>query len=340
MERTKYVVGEIQKRLLGERAKRKAAGNIPPCRTRDGITISLKANVGSLKETEEAMLFGADGIGLLRSELFYLARSEMPSIKEEFEFYKKILQKMPDRTVTIRLLDLGADKNPPYLEEYKESNPQLGCRGIRYLLRNAELFQRHLLSILRASAIAPVHILVPFVATVDDLDGTLMIIDDICQKEVINKKNIQVGIMVEIPSIALSMESWLEKVDFINIGTNDLVQYMFAASREDGGLKDYQQVVHPVMLRIIKNIVFSASNQRKKVTICGEAASDPVWALLLIGLGVRSLSMQPSSIPLVRDRIIEAEYEELKEVARQAMEAHTINEVYAITRQLMEHKGR
>ncbi|MDG5815201.1 phosphoenolpyruvate--protein phosphotransferase [Chitinispirillales bacterium ANBcel5] len=288
------------------------------CQTRDGRRIKLEANIGSVNEAQIAMKYGAEGVGLLRTELFYMSCKHQPSVDEEVRFYTDIISILKNRPLTIRLLDLGADKSLPFLKSYEEENPQLGIRGIRYLLNNKELFKNHLKSVVLVSKITRIKILLPFVAIIEDLDQALSIIDEVCRETDSNKDDISVGIMVEIPSVALSINTFLQKVDFVNVGTNDLVQYVFAASREDSGLEDYRQSMHPVILKIISHIVESGIANDKEVSVCGEAASDPMLALLMVGAGVTSLSMQPSSIVTVKDAINHWEFSHLFKVFKEA----------------------
>ncbi len=288
------------------------------CRTKDGRRVRLEANIGSEKEAREAISYGAEGVGLLRSELFYMSLAHQPTVDQEREFYKKIAGIMKQRQITIRALDLGADKSLPFLKTYEEDNPQLGIRGVRYLLRNRELFYNHLSSIIPLCKTAPVRIILPFVSTVEDLDRALRMIERICREQQVEREIVQVGMMVEIPAVALCLPSFLSRVDFLNIGTNDLVQYLFAASREDSDLEEYRQNTHPVILRLVRNIARVAALRGKEVSICGEIAGEPLSAALLVGSGINSLSMQPSSIPVVKEALGRWCYCDLKKLAKKA----------------------
>jgi phosphotransferase system enzyme I (PtsI) len=307
------------------------------CKTADGVLIDLEANVGSLKEAEEAMANGATGIGLLRTELFYMSCSHVPTVDEELDFYSSLASIVKKCPITVRLLDLGADKFLPYLSPFKEQNPQLGVRGIRYLLKNPELFQRHLQSIIRASALGRIKILVPFVATVGDVVKTLELIDRTCVQENAARELVCVGAMIEIPSAALAIDSLLPKIDFVNIGTNDLVQYVFAASREDGNVEEYRQGLHPIIIRILADIVRSANRHKKAVSVCGEMASDPVMARLLVGLGVRSLSMQPASIPLVRKALTNSSCDDLNKLFKKVSLTNDMEHIVELLNASYQH---
>ncbi|MFH1958652.1 MAG: phosphoenolpyruvate--protein phosphotransferase [bacterium] len=297
------------------------------CKTKDAVRIRLDANVSSVREAKLAFSNGASSIGLLRTEFFYMSLKQLPELKAELDFYQQIINEAKNSPVTIRLLDLGTEKTPSYLSVPLEENPQLGCRGIRYLLKFPELLQRQLESIIMASEFGKVKILLPFISIIEDLEKTLGIINDLCKKNKCARDNISIGIMVETPSVALDIESYMEKVDFISIGTNDLAQYIFAASREEPTMENYRQAIHPVMIRLIKDIVVCAGIHQKEVSVCGEIASDPVFACLLIGLGVRILSMQPESIPTVKEEIGKRTIKELAGVAEKVINCKKAQEV-------------
>ncbi len=309
------------------------------CETTDGRRIRLEANISSVKEAETAVAYGAEGVGLLRTELYYLSSAHQPSIEEEIEFYRKIIGVLKRRPLTIRLLDIGADKSLPFLKSYEEENPQLGIRGIRYLLRDPDLFEKHITAIISVCRLTTIKLVLPFVAILDDLEKALTFIYRACDKLQIDKKRLNIGIMVEIPSVALSLRSFLPKISFVNIGTNDLAQYLFAASREDSGLEDYRQIMHPVLLRLIRNVTSATSYNHKEASICGEAASDPLMAALLVGAGVTSFSMQPSSIPLVRDTISRWSFSELQKLVRKALSLENSYQVMELLSEAAEQLG-
>jgi phosphoenolpyruvate-protein phosphotransferase len=295
--------------------------------TRDGVRIHLEANVGSITEVEEAANQQADGIGLLRSEIFYMSKTVMPSAAEETAFLQAILQRMPDLPVTIRLLDLGADKRLPYLPMKAEDNPQLGTRGLRYLFENKTLIQQQISAIVSAGALHQFKILLPFVTVADDVLRTLDIINEHCNRIGADIHHMKIGVMVEVPSAALAIESIIDHVEFVSIGTNDLVQYLFAASREEAGLERYRQVSHPLVLRMIRAVVDCAHTKQKQVTVCGDAASDPMMAPLLVGMGIRTLSMAALQIPVIRSVLSNCPLIEMQEAAEKAQSCSTVSEV-------------
>lgn len=315
-------------------ASRQPAETAEPCQTRDGTRVSLEANIGALREVQEVLASGADGIGLLRSEFFYLSCREMPDLDTETAFYRDVLHAMRKRHVTIRLLDIGADKPLPGLPLPKEENPQLGIRGVRLLLRTPELLRRHLLAILRASDSGTVRILLPFIATMRDLERILAVIEELCRQERIPRERFHVGIMVEIPAVAMDTDPFLARVDFLSIGTNDLVQYMFAADREESQLEAYRQACHPVILRLIHAVVGAARAHGKPVSVCGEMASDPAMALLLVGLGVRTLSLQANALTPVRASIRQHSLAAIENLSRAALELERGEQVQALLEKL------
>ena len=318
-EKVKAAYRKKEKTLSSHSVNRRRQNAATRCFTGDGVSVCLEANVGSIKEAREAAMNGAEGIGLLRTELFYMSRTERPSIEEEYEYYAAVVSIARKSPVTVRLLDLGADKNLPYLPSYEEENPQMGIRGVRYLLRNPDLFKSHLRSIVRATKLGPIRLLIPFVTTQTDVTRCLTVVDEVCKQEGADRAGLAVGMMVEIPSAALSLQNFWPYIDFITLGTNDLVQYTFAASREDGNVEEYRQPLHPVILSIIRTCALSAARRKRDVSVCGEIASDPFTAPLLVGLGLRRLSMQPASIPLVREAIARYTLADLDRLAKKAL---------------------
>jgi phosphoenolpyruvate-protein phosphotransferase len=293
-------VARYEKRAQKECSLRQASRHATlQCFTKDGIKIRLEANAGSAPEVRESLESGAEGIGLLRSELFYLSREALPSIDEETAFYESIMALCGQRPLTVRLLDIGADKTLPYLNTVCEENPHLGVRGIRFLLRHPALFRNHLTSVVRACRTRGARILLPFVSVPREVAETRRIIIDICKKEGVDPESCPVGIMLEIPAAVLSLTDFIAMVDFLSIGTNDLVQYIFAACRENSSLDEYRAASFPLLLKLVKSVIEAAAMARKEVTVCGEIAADPVAAACLVGAGVRVLSMNASAVRMV-----------------------------------------
>ncbi len=297
------------------------------CVTTDGVPIRLEANVNSGEEATRAKEMGAEGIGLLRSEFFYLFSPRLPTPDEECAFYKKTMRIMKGAPVTVRLLDIGADKAPPYLRLEAEDNPQLGWRGIRWLLRNPAIMQQQLHSILRAGAGGPVRILAPFVSLAEEVRRFKDIVDTLCVRERIPRKHVKIGIMIEIPSMAYTPDAYMDLVDFVSIGTNDLVQYMFAAYRHGRGLDEYRAGPQPVILSLLQSIAEHAEKKGKEVIVCGEMAAEARMAKLLIGLGLRTLSMQPDVIPRMKRELAPVSAKKMKIAAKQVIGCATMAQV-------------
>ncbi len=302
--------------------------------TKDGVRIRLAANAGSLAEVSEAMRLQADGIGLLRSEMFYMSKTALPTIGEERQFYQNVITALDGRTLIIRLLDISAEKNVPYLLMRREENPQLGVRGLRYLLQHRELLEQ------QCGAIAPLvgqeelGILIPFVTIPSEIGQVAWIIENQLRRAGKKRSDLRIGIMVEIPTAALDITPFLKDIDFVSIGTNDLVQYLFAASREERLLNRYRCPVHPVVLRLIRGLVAACEEAGKDLTVCGDMSSDPFSALLLAGLGVRTLSLQPHAIAAVDTLLQRVSMDFLKGIARKALQAATVEEVLSLQKEL------
>ncbi|MFP4418319.1 MAG: phosphoenolpyruvate--protein phosphotransferase [Chitinivibrionales bacterium] len=321
-EQQKYAIDRVKK----VQQPRKPSVVNRECTTRDGVRVKLEANVGSLYEAEQAAINGAEGVGLLRSELYYMARQHMPTAEEECSFLKRMLAVFKKGEVTVRVLDVGADKDIPYLTFEDEENPQLGMRGIRYLLNHTALFKKQLHSILGACKYGKINILLPFVTLLEDIEAALEVIDEGCRMAGVRRKDIQVGMMVEIPSAALSIEQYVPYIDFFSIGTNDLVQYTFAAGRENRNVEMYRRVTHPVILKMIKHIVSIAHQHQKDVAVCG-AIKTPLNACLMAGLGVNTLSVETNLLLPIKEMLMSKDMIDLVNVADESLKAQNSAEV-------------
>ncbi len=309
-----------QKKLSASPPKGRAA-KARKCLTKDGIAVRLEANAGSLAEVREALHSCAEGIGLLRSELFYLSLNRLPSVEEETEYYESVLSLCEDKPVTVRLLDVGADKTLPYLGLPRDENPLLGVRGVRFLLENPLILDNHITAILRASrAGGKLRILVPFVSLPGEVERIAEVLHRIGHREGVSRTRYSLGIMVEVPAVAVNLRPFLDSVDFLSIGTNDLVQYAFAASRENGRLESYRSGSFGVLLGLIKQVVGANEKHRRDITVCGEVAADPSLAPCLVGLGIHGLSMQTSALLGVCKEIEKKSCGELARMAKDFLE--------------------
>jgi len=277
--------------------------------TRDGVTIKLFANIIDNEGAIQAIKMKTEGIGLFRTEFLFMDRIEVPSEEEQFQTYKDILQTMEGRTVTIRTLDIGGDKESVCLKLPKENNPFLGYRAIRICLNEKILFKTQLRAILRASAYGSARIMYPMISAYEEVIEANAILNE-AKKELIDEgiaidNNISVGIMIETPAAAVIADILINEVDFFSIGTNDLTQYLLAVDRMNEKISKLYNFFHPGVLKIIAKVIedVKKAGKNKTVCMCGEMAGDPAAALLLIGMGLREFSMNPSSILKIRQII-------------------------------------
>lgn len=272
-----------------------------PAITKSGKNIEVAANIGSPKDVDKSVEMGADGVGLYRTEFLFLDRTTPSTEEEQFDAYKVVLEKFGGKPVIIRTLDIGGDKQIPYLNLEKELNPFLGVRAIRLCLIRKDLFKTQLRAILKASAFGKARIMYPMIAVKEEIIEANKVLEEV-KEELKRKKidfdeNIEVGIMVEIPSAALNAEELSEYVDFFSIGTNDLTQYTFASDRTNENLNYLYQPLHPAVLKLIKMTVDASHKNDKWTGVCGELAGDPNAIPTLVELGVDELSMSPQKIP-------------------------------------------
>jgi len=275
-----------------------------PSRTTDGIDVMLKANISLICETASLGKYGAKGVGLYRTEFMYMIRDYMPSEDDQFNIFGQLIRNVSDEEVTIRVLDVGGDKPLPYLEIPHEDNPALGYRGIRLLLDRPQMFKTHLRAILRAGANAKLRLLFPMVSSCNEIKQIKEIVKEV-EKELQDKNlphanNYKLGIMLEIPSVLFALDTLINHVDFMNIGTNDLLQYSFAVDRANERVGHNADPLDPAFIRIIRYIGdFFRAYPSKQLCICGEMASITQAVPLLIGAGIYELSMPPKNIPRI-----------------------------------------
>ena len=279
-----------------------------PTRTRDGIDVRLYANAESREDVANAHALGAAGVGLYRTEFLFLQRPQLPDEDEQFRAYRDVVLGMSGRPVTIRTLDLGADKaDETGLALRDEPNPALGLRGVRLSLARGALFDTQLRAILRASAYGPVRILVPMVACAEEVHAVKARVARVAEAlrgegEAI-APHVPLGVMIEVPAAALALPAFVDEVDFLSLGTNDLVQYLLAADRNNEALSDLYTPLHPAIVRLLHGVIRLAHRRGKPVQVCGEMAGEPLFAPLLLALGLTEFSLHPGRLLEVRRRI-------------------------------------
>ena len=308
--------------------------------TLDGTRLPLLANVNKFSDTEAALLNKADGIGLYRTEFTFSIRSAFPTEDEQFEFLERAAERMHPRKLVFRLVDLGGDKILPYFPLPPSRNPSLAERGIRLLLRHVDVLKTQLRAFLRVSAGHPVSILLPVVVGVEDVRQLREVLRQVQHELSVEGKPfnpaIPIGAMVEVPSAALMTRTLAKEVDFLSLGTNDLVQYVLAADREDESTASYYQPLHPAVLRLIDSVVEGAKSAGRELAICGEMAGDPLHTALLLGLGLRELSVAPGQMLEVKGAIRGTRLDEARRLASAALELGSAPEVEA----LLNEQGR
>jgi phosphotransferase system enzyme I (PtsI) len=282
-----------------------------PAVTRDGEEITLEANLELPRELEQALAAGAQGLGLVRTEFLFMNRDDLPDEEEQYQAYKMLVRGMEGKPVTIRTLDVGGDKiAAPFAEslEGDGGNPALGLRAIRLSLKERKLLDAQLAAILRASAEGPVRILLPMVSSLTEVRGVREALQQVARR--LKRRGLEiadppppVGVMIEIPGAALAADALASESDFFAIGTNDLIQYTLAIDRGDERVAYLYNPLHPAVLRLIQFAIEAALRARIPVSVCGEMAGDPRYTALLLGLGIRELSMAPGNIARVKRRI-------------------------------------
>ncbi|MER2169266.1 MAG: phosphoenolpyruvate--protein phosphotransferase [Psychrobacillus psychrodurans] len=302
-----------------------------PTITSDHIPMEVAANIGTPQEVEQVLANGAEGIGLYRTEFLYMERDSLPTEEEQLEAYKTVLEKMEGKPVVIRTLDIGGDKKLPYLQLPEELNPFLGLRAIRLCLQEQDLFRTQLRALLRASCFGNLKIMFPMIATLEEFrEAKQLLLEEKKKLQELGisvADTIEVGIMVEIPSTAILANQFAKEVDFLSIGTNDLIQYTLAADRMNERVSYLYQPYNPAILGLIKLVIDAAHAQGKWVGMCGEMAGDSIAIPLLVGLGLDEFSMSPSSVLKARDQINQLRQSEMKELVKIALSMESSEQV-------------
>lgn len=331
---TQAMIAEYQARVIRhEEAERRLLGNRDLVAvTKDDRRITLQANIELVEELKDAVKFGAEGIGLYRSEFLYISKSPLlPNEEEHFQLYRSLADAMAPRTCVIRTFDLGGRKLAREIMGSKENNPVLGLRGLRLCMKHRDMFHTQLRALLRASAYGDIRIMFPLVTSVQELRQVKTLIREIkaeldAEGQPYNHE-LKIGIMVEVPSAALIADLLAEEADFFAIGTNDLIQYSLAIDRSNENVSYLYEPLHPALLRLIKSIIEAGKRAGIPVSMCGEMAADPIYAIVLIGLGLEVFSMNPSSIPVIKNVVRSVRYKDCRRIAETALEKRTAQEI-------------
>ncbi|MEK9873007.1 MAG: phosphoenolpyruvate--protein phosphotransferase [Betaproteobacteria bacterium] len=290
--------------------------------TIDAVEVELQANIELPEDVKAAKENGATGVGLFRTEFLFLNRGDLPSEDEQYEAYRKVVNDMKGCPITIRTFDLGADKQVEGFSRVAP-NPALGQRAIRLCLAEPKLFHHQLRAILRASAHGKIRILIPMLSNVHEIDQALHLIAEAKKSLVADKikydKNVEIGGMIEVPAAALSIQTFLQKLDFISIGTNDLIQYTLAIDRADDAVAHLYDPMHPAILSLLSTIIKAANRVGKSVAVCGEIAGDPNLTRILLGMGLKSFSMHPAHLLTVKQKVLTSNVDELRSATQKIL---------------------
>lgn len=311
-----------------------------PAEMTDGVCVRLAANIGLPKDAQAAVKYGNQGVGLFRSEFLFMGRDSAPSEELQYDNYKKAIMACNGELCVIRTMDIGGDKPLPYLHIPKEDNPFLGYRAVRISLEREDLFKPQLRAILRAGVYGKVAIMVPMITSVDEIKGVRAVLDKV-REELTTEgmdfaKDVQLGIMVETPAAAVMTPVLVKYVDFFSIGTNDLVQYTLAVDRINPQVSTLYDHFHPAVLQLIQRTIKTGRDNGKWVGMCGEMASDPYAAIILMAMGISELSMSAPAIPRVKEKIRSISMAEAKDHLAKVMLLETGAEVREY---LKEHIG-
>ena len=324
----------MRKQLQKERIRELARDAVRPATTTDGATLSVKVNIESIRDLDTFPLEHVDGIGLLRTEFLYMERNQFPSVEEQYRMYRRVLERLEPLPATFRLLDIGGDKPLPYFQTPEEPNPALGWRGIRITLQWSDLLRSQLQAFLRASPHGEMHILMPMITSVEEIRKIHEIYKDV--RRVLEEQGydvadrVPVGAMIEVPSCLLILDEILAEVDFLSIGTNDLVQYLLAVDRDNPWVSSLYDPHHPAVFRALAQVVAAARKAGKPVSLCGDMAGDPAVALLLLGMGFNSVSVSPQFIPEIKYAIRRTTLDAARGYVEQVLAQATAGEIRAI----------
>ena len=331
---TQAMISEYQSRVIRhEEQERKLLENRDlAATTKDNRRVSLQANIELAEELKDASRFGAEGIGLYRSEFLYISKSPvLPTEEEHFQLYRNLAEAMAPNWAVIRTFDLGGKKLAKEVIGSKEDNPVLGLRALRLCMKHRDMFRTQLRALLRASAFGKIKIMFPLVSGIQELRQVKTLVrelkTELDSQGIAYNKELQIGIMIEVPSAAIIADMLATEADFFAIGTNDLIQYSLAIDRANENVSYLYEPLHPAILRLVKGVIDAGKKHGIPVSMCGEMASDPIYAIVLLGLGLEIFSMNPSSIPVIKNVIRAVKYRECRRIAEQALYRKTAQEI-------------
>lgn len=332
---TQAMIAEYQARVIrhGEQERRLLENRDLAATTKDDRRITLQANIELVEELKDAIRFGAEGIGLYRSEFLYISKSPvLPTEDEHFQLYRSLAEATEPRPCIIRTFDLGGKKLAREVIGTKEDNPVLGLRGLRLCMKKRDMFKMQLRALLRASAHGNLRIMFPLVSGVQELRQVKTLVREL-KAELdadglpYNDKDLKIGIMIEVPSAAVIADILAQEADFFAIGTNDLIQYSLAIDRSNENVSYLYEPLHPALLRLIKGVIDAGKKAGIPVSMCGEMAADPIYAIVLLGLGLEVFSMNPSTIPVIKNVIRSVRYRDCRRIAEVALTKKTAQEI-------------
>lgn len=313
-----------------------AANRDKPAVTADGVPLRLLANINGQSDAQTATAMGAEGVGLFRTEYIYLTHPDVPDEEEQYQKYRQIIEASPNRSVTIRTLDIGGDKTVPYLgHTHQEANPFLGWRSIRLSFEHPEFFTTQIRAILRSAAgVAEsggsVRLMFPMITTLEEIRRVRAMVERACRQLTDEGRpfgRVPLGMMLEVPAAAITIDSLLDEVDFVSIGSNDLVQYLMAADRDNPKVSHLCQPLAPAVLRVLTRVIRACNAAQKPVTLCGEMAGQPPAFVVLLGMGLRQFSMSPAFVPSIKELAAHISTRQARRILRRVLAMKTTNRI-------------
>jgi phosphotransferase system enzyme I (PtsP) len=312
-----------------------------PAVTQDGVKITLRANIGLVSDVNIARRNGAEGVGLYRTEFPYMIRPSFPDREEQYRLYRRVVEGFDGQPVTIRTLDIGGDKGLPYFKPPREDNPFMGWRSVRVSLDNRDIFRTQIEAILMAAKHGPVKMLFPMISGPEEIRACKGVVWEACnnllREDIPFDENVPLGMMVEVPAAVQLADRLAREVDFFALGTNDLIQYLLAADRNNPLVNRYYDPLHPAVLQVLHNVARTARQQNKGLCLCGEMANDPLNFLVLVGMGIREFSMAAPFIPRMKAVLQRITAESARQAARRAMEMADSSQVRACLKELLKN---